>query len=253
MQPEKMTGTLKEQLNSITPALQEMQMRKEARLKQFIEVQTEIQRIASEIAGRPENEAITVNQEDLSLKKLEEHQSELQRLKREKVPEAQKNSSRVKYRAIQAPCYLIYLLEFYLLQSDRLCKVEEYKVLIHNYAKIMGMDPSKILSNVHTSLLDGANDQQTKNISDDILNKLNTMVQQLKEEKNQRMDKVISYPSANTSIMHRTDVIIRNLELAKCITCLRSYICFELAGMGAPLHPVLIIYNRYTPKFQGYN
>jgi protein regulator of cytokinesis 1 len=221
MQPEKMTGTLKEQLNSITPALQEMQMRKEARLKQFREVQTEIQRIASEIAGRPENEAITVNQEDLSLKKLEEHQSELQRLKREK--------------------------------SDRLCKVEEYKVLIHNYAKIMGMDPSKILSNVHTSLLDGANDQQTKNISDDILNKLNTMVQQLKEEKNQRMDKVISYPSANTSIMHRTDVIIRNLELAKCITCLRSYICFELAGMGAPLHPVLIIYNRYTPKFQGYN
>uniref|UniRef100_A0A0E0E0V8 65-kDa microtubule-associated protein 8 n=1 Tax=Oryza meridionalis TaxID=40149 RepID=A0A0E0E0V8_9ORYZ len=172
--PEKMTGTLKEQLNSITPALQEMQMRKEARLKQFIEVQTEIQRITSEIAGRPENEAITVNQEDLSLKKLEEHQSELQRLKREK--------------------------------SDRLCKVEEYKVLIHNYAKIMGMDPSKILSNVHTSLLDGANDQQTKNISDDILNKLNTMVQQLKEEKNQRMDKVIPYPSANTSIIHRTDL-----------------------------------------------
>lgn len=171
--PEKMTGTLKEQLNSITPALQEMQMRKEARLKQFIEVQTEIQRIASEIAGRPENEAITVNQEDLSLKKLEEHQSELQRLKREK--------------------------------SDRLCKVEEYKVLIHNYAKIMGMDPSKILSNVHTSLLDGANDQQTKNISDDILNKLNTMVQQLKEEKNQRMDKLHSLGKALTKLWNILD------------------------------------------------
>uniref|UniRef100_A0A0D9XA45 65-kDa microtubule-associated protein 8 n=1 Tax=Leersia perrieri TaxID=77586 RepID=A0A0D9XA45_9ORYZ len=171
--PEKMTGTLKEQLNSITPALQEMQMRKEARLKQFIEVQTEIQRIASEIAGRPENEAITVNQEDLSLKKLEEHQSELQRLKREK--------------------------------SDRLCKVEEYKVLIHNYTKIMGMDPSKVLSNVHTSLSDGPNDQQTKNISDAILNKLNTMVQQLKEEKNQRMDKLHSLGKALTKLWNILD------------------------------------------------
>ena len=85
MQPEKMNGSLKEQLNSITPALQEMQMRKEARLKQFIEVQTEVQRIASEIAGRSENKVVNVNEEDLSLKKLEEHQSELQRLKREKV------------------------------------------------------------------------------------------------------------------------------------------------------------------------
>jgi protein regulator of cytokinesis 1 len=85
MQPEKMSGSLKEQLNSITPALQEMQMRKESRLKQFIEVQTEVQRIASEIAGRSENEDVTVNEEDLSLKKLEDHQNELQRLKREKV------------------------------------------------------------------------------------------------------------------------------------------------------------------------
>jgi protein regulator of cytokinesis 1 len=85
MQPEKMSGSLKEQLNSITPALQEMQMRKEARLKQFIEVQTEVQRIASEIAARSENEDVTVNEEDLSLKKLEDHQNELQRLKREKV------------------------------------------------------------------------------------------------------------------------------------------------------------------------
>jgi protein regulator of cytokinesis 1 len=85
MQPEKMSGSLKEQLNSITPALQEMQMRKETRLKQFIEVQTEVQRIASEIAGHSENEDVTVNEEDLSLKKLEDHQNELQRLKREKV------------------------------------------------------------------------------------------------------------------------------------------------------------------------
>ncbi|VAI74368.1 unnamed protein product [Triticum turgidum subsp. durum] len=179
-QPEKMNGTLKEQLNSITPALQEMQMKKEARLKQFTEVQTEVQRIASEIAGRSENEVVTVNEDDLSLKKLEEHQSELQRLKREK--------------------------------GDRLCKVEEYKVLICNFAKIMGMDPSNVLASVHPSLLIGANEQQKKNISDDILNKLNTMVQQLKEEKNHRLEKLHSLGKALTNLWNILDTAMEERQ-----------------------------------------
>ncbi|CAL5013688.1 unnamed protein product [Urochloa decumbens] len=178
--PEKMAGTLKEQLNSITPALQEMQMRKEARLKQFIEVQTEIQRTASEIAGRLGNKAVTVNEEDLSLKKLEEFQSELQRLKREK--------------------------------SDRLCKVEEYKVLIHNFAKVMGMDPSKILASVHPRLLDGPNEQQTKNISDDILKKLNVTVEQLKEEKNNRREKLQNLVKALTNLWDTLDTTMEERQ-----------------------------------------
>ncbi|XP_066351900.1 65-kDa microtubule-associated protein 8-like isoform X1 [Miscanthus floridulus] len=178
--PEKMAGTLKEQLNSITPALQEMQMRKEVRVKQFMEVQTEIHRIASEIAGRLGNEVVTVNEEDLSLKKLEEFQSELQRLKREK--------------------------------SDRLCKVEEYKVLIHNFAKVMGMDPSKILANVHPRLLDGPNEQQTKNISDDILNKLNRTVQQLKEEKSNRREKLQNLVKALTNLWNTLDTTMEERQ-----------------------------------------
>ncbi|RLN04357.1 hypothetical protein C2845_PM13G23590 [Panicum miliaceum] len=178
--PEKMAGTLKEKLNSITPALQEMQMRKEARVKQFMEVQTEIQRIASEIAGRLGAEAVTVNEEDLSLKKLEEFQSELQRMKREK--------------------------------SDRLCKVEEYKVLIHNFAKVMGMDPSKILASVHPRLLDGPNEQQTKNISDEILKKLNMTVQQLKEEKNNRREKLQNLVRALTNLWDTLDTTMEERQ-----------------------------------------
>lgn len=73
--------------------------------------------------------------------------------------------------------------------------MEEYKVLMHNFAKVMGMDPSKILADVHPRLLDGPNEQQTKNISDDILNKLNMTVQHLKEEKNNRREKVICHLS----------------------------------------------------------
>lgn len=88
-QPEKMAGTLKEQLDSITPALRDMQLRKAERVKQFKSVQGQIQKISAEIAGHSEYEGlpstVKVNENDLSLKKLEEYQAELQRLQNEKV------------------------------------------------------------------------------------------------------------------------------------------------------------------------
>lgn len=81
-----MTGTLKEQLNLITPALREMQLKKEERVSQFKEVQIEIQKIKSDIAGYPDEcENVIVNESDLSLKKLDEYHGELQRLERGKV------------------------------------------------------------------------------------------------------------------------------------------------------------------------
>lgn len=86
-----MAGTLKEQLDSVTPALRDMQLRKEERLKQFRAVQGQIQKISAEIAGKSEFEDsssnVIINESDLSLKKLEEYQNELQRLHTEKVPD----------------------------------------------------------------------------------------------------------------------------------------------------------------------
>lgn len=88
-QPEKMAGALREQLDSITPALREMQLRKEERVKQFRAVQGQIQKISAEIAGQSEYDNafsnVLANEKDLSLKKLEEYQIELQRLHKEKV------------------------------------------------------------------------------------------------------------------------------------------------------------------------
>ena len=66
----------------------------------------------------------------------------------------------------------------------------------------MGMDPSKLLANVHPRLLDAPNEQQTKNISDEILKKLNMTVQQLKEEKNNRREKVICHMSGTHHCSH---------------------------------------------------
>ncbi|RVW24481.1 65-kDa microtubule-associated protein 8 [Vitis vinifera] len=158
--PEKMAGTLKEQLDSITPVLREMQLRKEERMNQFRAVQGQIQKISAEIAGQSEyddsSSTVIVNENDLSLKKLEEYQIELQRLHKEK--------------------------------SDRLQRVEKYISTVQNLSTTLGMDSSVIITKVHPSLneLCGI----SKNISDSILAKLNSTVESLEEEKKTRLEKV---------------------------------------------------------------
>ena len=47
-----MARTLKEQLDSITPALREMQLRKEEKVKQFRAVQGQMQKISTEVEGQ---------------------------------------------------------------------------------------------------------------------------------------------------------------------------------------------------------
>lgn len=87
LQPGKTTGTIKEQLAAITPALELLWKQKEERIKEFSDVQSQIQKICGEIAGtltvNDQNPA--VDETDLSLKKLDEYQSHLQELQKEKV------------------------------------------------------------------------------------------------------------------------------------------------------------------------
>ncbi|KAL1336424.1 hypothetical protein AAHE18_10G061900 [Arachis hypogaea] len=156
--PEKRAGTLKEQLDSITPALREMRLRKEERLNQFRAVQGQIQKISAEIAGNSDNATsiIVVNENDLSLKRLEEYQNELQRLYNEK--------------------------------NERLQQVEKYIDVIYSLSTILGKDSSAIIMEVHPSLNDLCG--ITKNISDKILDKLDTTVESLYEEKKTRLDKL---------------------------------------------------------------
>ncbi|KAK9934384.1 hypothetical protein M0R45_021530 [Rubus argutus] len=161
--PEKMAGTLKEQLDSITPALREMRLRKEDRVNKFRTVQGQIQKISAEIAGQSEYENsssdVKVNENDLSLKKLEEYQTELQRLHNEK--------------------------------NERLKRVEKYISSIQKLSSILGTDSSMVITKVHPSLneLCGI----AKNISNSILVKLNSTVKSLEEEKQKRFEKVMIY------------------------------------------------------------
>lgn len=86
MQPEKTNGTIKEQLAAVAPTLDKLMKLKEERIKEFSDVQSQIQKICGEIAGASEQvEHLTVDESDLSLKKLDEFQSHLQELQKEKV------------------------------------------------------------------------------------------------------------------------------------------------------------------------
>ncbi|KAL1550445.1 65-kDa microtubule-associated protein 8-like [Salvia divinorum] len=173
--PEKMAGTLKEQLNSITPALREMQLRKEDRVKQFRVVQGQIHKISAEITGQTEyndsTSPVCVNENDLSLKKLEEFQNELQRLHSEK--------------------------------SDRLQRMENYISTIRNLSATLGMDSSLIITKVHPSLneLSGL----SKNISDGILEKLDSTVKSLQSEKHTRFDKLQQLGKALSDLWNLMD------------------------------------------------
>ncbi|CAN0896138.1 65-kDa microtubule-associated protein 8 [Linum grandiflorum] len=174
--PEKVSGTLKEQLDAITPALREMRLRKEDRVNQFRSVQSQIERISAEIAGQSLYcddlvTNVTVNENDLSMKRLEEYQSELQRLHKEK--------------------------------NDRLEQVEKHTETIQNLCLVLGMESSMIITKVHPTLNDLCG--ITKNISDTILSKLSSTVESLKEEKQNRTDKLYHVAKALTKLWNLID------------------------------------------------
>ena len=62
-----------------------MQKRKSARRNQFIEVQEQIQSISNEIYGPREYNPAIIDENDLSLRKLEELHRQLHALQKEKV------------------------------------------------------------------------------------------------------------------------------------------------------------------------
>ncbi|KAF8040893.1 hypothetical protein BT93_B2957 [Corymbia citriodora subsp. variegata] len=201
--PEKMAGTLKEQLDSITPALRDMQLRKEERLKQFRAVQGQIQKISAEIAGLSEYEDsssnVIINESDLSLKKLEEYQNELQRLHCEK--------------------------------NDRLQRVDEYIDTIRKLSSILGMDSSMIITKVHPTLneLCGI----SKNISDTILGKLDSTVKSLEEEKQKRFEKLNHLAKALTNLWNLMDTPYEDRQLSSHVTYMISVTPAEVSGPGS--------------------
>jgi hypothetical protein len=89
VQPEKTTGTIKQQLAAIAPTLEQLTKQKNERKREFVNVQSQIDQICGEIAGTIEvGEQMTtpqVNEDDLTLERLEDFRSQLKDLEKEKV------------------------------------------------------------------------------------------------------------------------------------------------------------------------
>ncbi|CAH2034107.1 unnamed protein product [Thlaspi arvense] len=199
--PEKKGGTLREQLDSIAPALREMRLRKDERVKQVRSLKGEIQKISAEIAGRSTYEDsstnITIDDNDLSIKKLEEYQNELHRLHDEK--------------------------------NERLQKVEIYICAIRDLSATLETEASMIITKIHPSLNDlyGI----SKNISDDILKKLNGTVVSLEEEKHNRLEKIHHLGRALSDLWNLMDASYEDRQKFSHVIDLLS---FEPSDVCAP-------------------
>lgn len=87
---EKRSTSLKEQLASVTPLVEDLRLKKEERLKQFADIRAQIEKINGEIAGYNHHTNVMIGslileEQDLSLRNLNEYQTQLRTLQKEKV------------------------------------------------------------------------------------------------------------------------------------------------------------------------
>lgn len=200
--PDKASGTINEQLASIAPALEQLWKQKEERLKEFSDVQSQIQRICGEIAGNLSltEQAPEVDEADLSLKKLNEYQAQLQELYKEK--------------------------------SDRLHKVLEFVSTVHDLCSVLGMDFFSSITEVHPSLNDSTS-PQSKSISNETLSRLAKTVLALKEDKKQRLHKLQELATQLIDLWNLMDTSEEERQLFDHVTCNISASVDEVTAPGS--------------------
>ncbi|GMH14430.1 hypothetical protein Nepgr_016271 [Nepenthes gracilis] len=200
--PVKTSGTIKEQLTAIVPVLEQLCKQKEERLKEFTDVQTQIQQICKEIAGNLSSNdlAVMVDESDLSLKKLEEYHSQLQELKKEK--------------------------------SERLHKILEFVSTVHHLCSVLGMDFFSTITEVHPSLIDSTHGQ-LKSISNETLSRLAKTVLMLKDDKKQRLQKLQELAALLIDLWNLMDTPDDERHLFDHVTCNISSSVDEVTIPGA--------------------
>lgn len=200
--PEKTSGTIKEQLAAVAPTLEKLCLQKEERLRDFSDVQTQIQEICGEIAGKINlnDEAPVVDESDLSLKKLEEYHAQLQELQKEK--------------------------------SERLHKVLEFVSTVHDLCSVLGMDFYSTVTEVHSSLNDSTG-VQSKSISNETLSKLAETVVALEEDKKQRLQKLQELANQLIDLWNLMDTPEEERQLFDHVTCNISASVDEVTIPGA--------------------
>ncbi|KAJ7942785.1 65-kDa microtubule-associated protein 6 [Quillaja saponaria] len=162
IQPKKRSVSLKEKLAYVTPLVEDLKMKKEERLKQFADIKGQLEKISGEISGyqHVNNDVVSSvvpEEQDLSLRKLNEYQTHLRTLQTEK--------------------------------SERLHKVLEYVNEVHSLSGVLGLDFGQTITNVHPSL-HNTNLEHSTNISNGTLEGLEQAIHKLKTERKARIQKL---------------------------------------------------------------
>ncbi|GFS33371.1 microtubule-associated protein 65-5 [Actinidia rufa] len=201
-QYENVKGTLKERISSIKPVLEDLRLKKEKRIKDFLETQLQIGRICAEIAGNSQfiNSAEPqINEWDLTLKKLGELKSQLQELQYEK--------------------------------TLRLQRVDNHISTIHALSVVMSLDFNKKITEAHPSLGYLANGQ-SKSISNETLARLTGLVHSLKQEKQKRLRKLQDLGSTLMELWSLMDTSVEEQKRFDHVTCLISSSVDEVLKQG---------------------
>ncbi|XP_057977582.1 65-kDa microtubule-associated protein 5 isoform X2 [Malania oleifera] len=194
-------GTLKEQIAGVKPILGDLRLKKQERLKEFSETQSQIIGICAEIAGNSQfvNSTDTrINEQDLSMKKLGELKSHLQELQNEK--------------------------------ALRLQKVNSHVNTIHELSDVMSLDFNNTMVEVHPSFGDAT--VQSKNISNDTLARSIGVINSLKQEKQQRLQKLQDLGRTLIELWNLMDTPVVEQKKFDNVTCLISSSVDEVSTRG---------------------
>ncbi|CAI9755248.1 unnamed protein product [Fraxinus pennsylvanica] len=184
IQSDKKGQSLKEQLASVTHIVEDFKLKKDERMKQFADIKSQIEKITGEISGyghiASAVNSLTLEEKDLSHRKLTEYYSNLRALQKEK--------------------------------SERLKKVLEFVDELHSLCNVLALDFGKTLSDVHPSL-QGTSLDQASNICDATLEGLDQAILKLKTERTIRFQKLKDVAGLLFNLWNLMDVA--NEEKAK--------------------------------------
>lgn len=181
-QSDQNPGSLKAELRTILPELEEMKKRKSERRNQFLEVLEQIQKIQMEIHST--SLKTVLDETDLSLRKLEELHAQLQALEKEK--------------------------------SDRLKQVLDHMNTLNSLCLVLGMDFKQTIHDINPSL---AETEGSKSISNDVIGMLAAAIERFREVKMQRMQRIQNLATSLLELWNLMDTPVEEQQMFQSVTC----------------------------------
>uniref|UniRef100_A0A0E0EUC4 Uncharacterized protein n=1 Tax=Oryza meridionalis TaxID=40149 RepID=A0A0E0EUC4_9ORYZ len=184
LKKDKSVVPLKEQLAAVVPVLENLKGKKEERLKQFSDIQSQIEKIRSELSeyrdGDDKANSLIVDENDLSTRKLNNYQAQLHALQKEKMGAEVERLTKLKARRLK---------EIFMKKRSEL---EEICISAHiepdastapeqtNEMIDSGMiDPSELLAKIESQILKAKEESLSRK---DIMDRINKWISACDEE-----------------------------------------------------------------------